>query len=79
MEIFGICSIIYLVIGVFLAGFCAFDKIIGIDTYNDDKLAASVFLFWPIYLVFTILKCIIKFFILLFETFQLLFKSLTLK
>lgn len=70
-KIIFIC-LIYFVIGIFsLAGFEWADEL----SLDEDTLVISKILFWPLYLLFGILRVIFHIFVLLFRTVRNLFKS----
>lgn len=70
-NIICIC-LIYFVIGIIsLAGFKWADEL----SLDEDTLVISKILFWPLYLLFGILRIIFHIFVLLFRTVRNLFKS----
>ena len=72
-KIICIC-LIYFVIGIFiylLPGFEWTDEL----SLDEDTLVISKILFWPLYLLFGILRVIFHIFVLLFRTIKSLFKS----
>ena len=70
-KIVCIC-LIYFLIGICsLAGFEWADEL----SLDEDTLVISKILFWPLYLLFGILRVIFHIFVLLFKTVRSLFKS----
>ena len=68
-------SAIYIFVGIICIGFGFFDWTIPYldKKLDEDTQCWSVFLFWPLYLLFTILRLIFRMLVLFFTTIKELF------